>query len=233
MGLNWFVQKGEQVEGPMTTEDVQTRLQTGQLTAQDMIWGKGLESWIHLEFWTQELPRIATAPQVEQVVQMWHYASNGKSHGPYSKSQLIDELKNLDNTGEVMVWTKGMKEWAPLFEFHDLLTAMGVNKRLFPRADLTGRAVIKTLESTLIGQLLSVSEGGCGVNIESGVVPGQALTLEIHSPAFREPLHARAECRYVSEGIAGLRFTQLSTETKGAIIQYVKQSQTRFVLKAA
>lgn len=233
MGLTWFVQKEEMVDGPMTTEDVQTRLQTGQLSINNMIWGKGLDAWIRLDAWAQELPRLATASHIEVIPEMWHYAHNGKSFGPYTKGQLIDELKMLDSLGEVVIWTKGMKEWAPLFEFHELLSAIGVNKRQFPRADVTGRAVIKTGESTLLGQLVSISEGGCGIILENGLVPGQALAIEIHSPGFRDTLHAKAECRYVSGGVAGLRFTHVSMETKGAIIQYVKKCQTRFVLKAA
>ena len=41
------------------------------------------------------------------------------------------------------------------------------------------------------------------------------------------------ECRYISEGFAGIKFTNISMENKGAIIQFVKQGQSRFVLKAA
>ncbi len=233
MVLNWFVQKNENVEGPISTDDVQTRLQTGQLSDKHMIWGRGLETWITLSHWQQELPHLATGGQVEVVQEMWHYASGGKSLGPFPKSLLVEELKNVENVGDVMIWTKGMKEWAPLFEFHDLLSAVGINKRQYPRADLTGRALIKTSGMTLIGKLLTLSEGGCGIAIEQGLVPGQAFTLEMQSPGFRDTLHAKAECRYVSEGIAGIRFTQISKETKSAIIQFVKQSQTRFVLKAA
>jgi hypothetical protein len=233
MSLKWFVQKDDSVDGPLTTEDVQSRLADGHFTSMHMIWGKGLQAWIRLESWQQELPQLASGAPAEITPELWHYAHNGKSHGPYPKNQLVEELKNAENLGEVMIWTKGMKEWAALFEFHDLLSAIGVNKRQFPRADVSGRAVIKTAESTLIGQLVTVSEGGCGIVVDQGLVPGQAFTLELQSPSFRDTIHAKAECRYVSEGLAGVRFTHLSSEAKGAIIQLVKQSQTRFVLKAA
>ncbi len=233
MGLNWFVQKEDLVDGPITTEEVQTRLRGGQLSLQNMIWGRGLENWIRLENWQQELPRLATASHAEIQPELWHFAHGGKSHGPFLKGILVNELKILDSLAEVMIWTKGMKEWAPLFEFHDLLSSIGVNKRQFPRADLTGRAVIKTAGSTLIGQLVTISEGGCGVVVNQGLVPGQAFSLELQSPGFRETLHAKAECRYISEGFAGVKFTNISMETKGVIIQFIKQSQTRFVLKAA
>jgi hypothetical protein len=233
MATKWFVQKDDKVDGPMSAEDVQSRVQSGQLSAQALIWGRGMASWQKIQWWLGELPNLATSQMNEPTPEMWHYAHAGKSHGPFNKAALIDELKHLSNLSEVMVWTKGMKEWAALFEFHDLLTAIGVNKRQFPRADLSGKATIKTTENTLIANLLSISEGGCGVELGEGLVPGQQFTLEIQSPSFRDTLHAKAECRYVSEGVVGIKFTHVNSETKGAIIQFVRQGQPRFVLKAA
>lgn len=217
----------------MSAEDVQSRLQSGNFTAQHLIWGKGLDGWHKLQWWLQELPNLANSAAASQAPELWHYALGGKSHGPYNKAQLVDELKTAPNLAEVMVWTKGMKEWAALFEFHDLLTAVGVNKRQFPRADLSGKCTVKTTDATLVANLLSISEGGLGIQLDQGLVPGQAMTLEIQSPSFRDTLHAKAECRYVSEGVCGLKFTYVSPEMKGAIIQFVRQGQTRFVLKAA
>lgn len=231
MGKLWFVQKGEVVDGPITTEDVQSRLKSGQLTPQHMIWSKGMKGWIRVESWSAHSP-ISEDQTKEIAIETWHYAHAGKSYGPFHKPQLVTELKNVSDLYEVMLWTKGMKEWASIFEFHDLLNAVGVNKRQFPRADVNGRAVIKTEDKTFIGKLITISEGGCGVLAE-GLSPGQTINLEMQSSAFREPLHAKAECRYISDGFAGLKFVQISSETKSSIIQFVKQSQTRFVLKAA
>ena len=233
MASKWFVQKDDLIEGPISSEDVQSRLQAGVLTVQHLIWGKGMNGWQKIAWWQTELPNLAQLNGSEPAPEMWHYALNGKSYGPFNKAALVEELKNAANVGETMVWTKGMKEWAPIFEFHDLLTAIGVNKRQFPRADLSGRATIKTGDATLVANLLSISEGGCGLALEQGLVPGQAFTIELQSPSFRDTLHAKAECRYMSGGVCGVKFTHVNVETKGAIIQFVRQGQTRFVLKAA
>ncbi len=234
MATKWFVQKDEGVHGPLSEDEVKSRLASGQLTSMHMIWCRGLESWMRLESWQQQLPHLATITHAEPEPETWHYASGGKSFGPFEKVQLVHELKNLESPADVMVWKKGMKEWAPLFEFHDLLTDIGVNKRQFPRADIQGRAVLKTNEQTLIAQLVTISEGGCGLVIDPGLlVPGQPFQLEMQSPAWPSPIHAKAECRYISESFAGVKFTHLSSEAKGSIISFVKQSQTRFVLKAA
>jgi hypothetical protein len=41
------------------------------------------------------------------------------------------------------------------------------------------------------------------------------------------------EVRYVGENVLGLKFLNITVETKGAIIQYIKQSQMRVGAKAA
>lgn len=233
MGLKWFVQKDDVVDGPMSTEDVQTRLQTGQISPNAMIWGRGMPSWQKVEWWMRELPKLATAQHIELSPDSFHFAYQGKSYGPFVKDILLQELRVVDNLTDVMIWTKGMKEWAPLFEFHELISAMGVNKRQFPRAELEGRAVIKTVDSTLIGRLVAIGEGGCGIMVEGNLVAGQPVSLEMQSTSFRDVLNAKAEVRFVSGGTVGMKFTQLSSENKAAIISFVRQNQTRFVIKSA
>lgn len=232
MGAKWFVQQNDFVDGPLTSEDVQARLRAGQLLPTHLIWGRGLDQWFTVKAWTAD-PSLTVQSAQESTPATWHYADAGQSHGPLLREELIQNLKNVDTLGSVMLWTKGMKEWAPLFEFHDILTEIGVNKRQFPRADLTGKAVLKGDGATLVAPLVCISEGGFGVQLDSGVVSGQVLTVELHSPAFREVLHAKAEMRYGGHGVIGMKFTQVSPEAKGAIIQFVRQTQVRFTLKAA
>lgn len=233
MAIKWFVSKNEMVEGPMTADDVQSRVRSGAIDSSYMIWGAGMEQWKGLDWWNNELPRLSTNVHAEPVVESWHFAVGGKSFGPFKRDNLIQELKHQPVLNDVMLWTKGMKEWAPLFEFHDILTAVGVNKRQFPRSDMNGKVVIKNGNETIVAPLLSISEGGVGLHLDSGVEAGQQVTVEIQSTAFRDTLNSKAEVRYVAGGITGLRFLNPSSETKAAIIQHVRQSQPRFVLKAA
>lgn len=237
MSGKWFVQSNDKVEGPMTLNDLQSRIQTGSVAGHDLVWSTGMDqwrsaTWLNSESSQQELTQ--TAIQMAPAVELWHFALNGSSHGPYKRNELLDELKKVNSLGDVLLWTKGMKEWAPLFEFHDILSAIGVNKRQFPRADINGQVTVKTGEGrTLVAQALTISEGGMGIALEEGVVSGQSVSVEINSPAFRGPVHAKADVRYVAHGVTGLRFSNVSQEHKGAIISFVRQSQTRFVLKAS
>lgn len=176
-----------------------------------------------------ESTKIVEGPANE----MWHFAIGGKSFGPFKRVQLVEELKNVDAVGEVMLWTKGMKEWAHLFEFHEILSAIGVNKRQFPRADLPGQALIKVGSRTLTAPTLTISEGGMGVKMDSGLEPGQPVMVEIQSPAFKGSIVVKADVRYIFDGVLGLKFTQIHPDAKAAVAQLVRKTTAQFVLKAA
>jgi len=236
MAPKWFIQKDDVVDGPWSTDEVQSLIDAGKISAQSLIWGKGQAAWQRVQSWRKDSSSRGESEEGTTVVfvqETWHFALGGKSFGPFSRDALIQQLKQQDNLAEVMVWTKGMKEWAALFEFHDLLSAVGVNKRQFPRADLHGHATIKTTEGTLSAGILSISETGCGLQLDGGLASGQAFSIEIESPSFRDVLHAKGECRYMANGVCGIKFTSMSDETRTQIIQFVRQNQTRFVLKAA
>lgn len=232
----WFIQINDRIEGPLTNAELESRIKSGSVEAHDLVWGSGMDQWRSITWWNREgeMMQQQTQTSIQAApVEAWHFALNGSSHGPYKRDELLNELKKVNSLGDVLLWTKGMKEWAPLFEFHDILSAIGINKRQFPRADINGQVTIKTGERTLVAQAVTISEGGMGVVLDEGVVSGQQVSIEIQSPAFRGPVHAKAEVRYMANGVCGLRFSNVSQEHKGAIISFVRQSQTRFVLKAS
>jgi hypothetical protein len=212
---------------------LQSRVSNGQFSAQSLVWGPGIEQWINLQNWKQDLTNLGPSAEPESPVEAWHFAVAGQSKGPLSRENLIGQLKGLNGVGEVMIWTKGMKEWAPLYEFHDLLSEVGINKRQFPRAELDGKAILRGESTTVIAPLLSISEGGFGVTLGNGVSSGEVMTVELQSPSFREPLHCKAEVRYIGQGVMGFKFTTINMEAKGVIIQFIRQTQMRFPIRAA
>lgn len=179
------------------------------------------------------LSRLQDLTYTEILPDTWHYATAGRSFGPFPRAQLLEELKRLENLGEVMLWTKGMKEWVHLFEFHDILSALGVNKREFPRVGIEGKVVIKGADRPITAPTLTLSEGGLGVALDGGVEAGQVVDLEVQSAVFREPLRVRAQVRFVAGGTAGLKFTSLTAEQRSMIVGLIRQATTRFVLRAA
>ena len=233
MSAKWFICQNERVMGPLSTDQVERQLESMTIETSDLIWGHPLKHWTTLSDWQEKLPTLGHTVELMTPAEQWHYALNGKAHGPFDRAELVRELKATDQALEAMVWTRGMKEWAPLTEFHDLLSDVGVNKRIFPRATLSGQAVLKGEGLTLMAPLLTISEGGLSVQLETGLVSGQMVTVEIQSSVFRSPIVARAEVRYGADGIVGLRFSNLPADSKMAIVQFVRQGQNRAAATAA
>lgn len=250
----WFLAKGEVVTGPFTAAQVREKLEAAGTDPSDLIWGRGMSSWLSLRLWTQQVsdPSARRPPQeestrivnentvaddvttIERPPEIWHYALDGKNHGPFSRQSLVSALRRAGKLDQIMIWTKGMKEWASLFEFHDLLAELGVNKRRSPRCEIKGAAVIRGTGLNINAQLHTISEGGLSVYSESGLEPGQSVRVEIQSAAFRGNFQAQADVRYVMDGVVGLKFTEVNAQNKEELIQFLQsQGQTKFVLKAS
>lgn len=219
----WFIQTEELVKGPFTAEDVQERLAKGEFRSSDLIWGPAQEEWRQVQWWTSNYANILAGVGQISPLQEWHYSINGQTHGPLGRAELMQALKPLKSLGDVLLWTSGMVAWAPVFEFQELLSEMGVSRRQFPRADIIGRAHLKTPNGEIQAELISVGEGGFGVALTSGVLPGQIFPAELHSVALREVVHAKVECRFINNGMTGFRFKEINAEHKNTIIHYVKQ----------
>lgn len=227
----WFVQIDEQVQGPFTAEDVQSRLSAGQLRQDFLIWGPVQDEWRQIQWWLSNYNNLLATIHPIAPVEEWHFSLDGASEGPMSRLELVHALKGLKSLSDVLIWKNGMVSWVSIYEFHDILTEVGVSKREFPRADLVGKGTVKVDSRVLSGELTTISEGGFGLVLAEGVMPGQLVVAEIHSPVLREVIHAKAECRYAAQGVMGFRFQQLSMEYKGAIVQYVRHAQSQIGMK--
>lgn len=230
----WFVLRDEEVSGPFSTDEVKGLATRGEIQDRDLIWGRRQSDWKPLAWWMVELPNLLNQNDEVRDTRLWHYAVNGSSFGPFSRTDLVQKLKDVQLGPELLVWTKGMKAWAPLFEFSDLLDEVGVNKRQFPRADIDGLVNFKLGQQNISGHLVTISEGGFGATQMEGLSIGQIISVELVSDAFYESVHAKAEVRYVTEtGYVGFRFQSIPMEAKGKIVQYVRSSGRTFVRHAA
>ena len=156
--------------------------------------------------------------------EVWHFAHNGQSHGPYNRPNLLIELRRLDSPEGVVLWTKGMREWAGLFEFHEIANELGVSQRRFARAAITGRAVLEVDGLTQVAPLASISEGGLGLTLNSEFFAGQPVTVEIQSDALGAAFKLDAEVRYCARGHVGLKFAAPSSNVRSRIAGYVKHA---------
>ncbi len=219
----WFVTSNDIVEGPFSTEELKSRVQSGTFGESHLIWGRSMQDWRKPSRWLSDLSGLLEKMNADQDYRHWHYSHEGQSLGPMNREKLLEALKNIKRSSDVLIWTKGMKAWAPLYEFHDLMDEVGVNKRQFPRANIVGKITARWEEKACTGQLDTISEGGCGGIGFVDLVPGMTVTLDLESANLFEALKMKAEVRYVNDnGYAGFRFQKLSMETRSAIIQHIK-----------
>jgi hypothetical protein len=223
----WFVIQNERVTGPFTSDEMKAQVADGHISAESLIWGRPLKSWTPAKTWIKELSQAVQNAEKKVSYQMWHYAVEGVSKGPISRTDLVNEIKNLHSKGEILVWTKGMKAWADLFEFYDLIDEIGINRREHPRAHIQGSVVLKLNDQTIIGQLQTLSPGGFGATqINNQLSIGTVVTAEIRSEALGQSVTGKAAVQYLTDnGFVGFKFTAVNMETKARIHEYIRTTK--------
>jgi hypothetical protein len=223
----WFVIQSERVSGPFSRDEMKAQVADGHVSVESLIWGRPFKSWIPANTWLKELSQLSQTVEKKVSYQMWHYAVDGVSKGPISRTDLVNEIKKLQSKGEILVWTKGMKAWADLFEFHDLIDEIGINRREHPRAHIQGSIVLKLNDQTMIGQLQTLSPGGFGATqINSHLSIGTVVTAEIRSDSLGQPMTAKAAVQYLTDtGFVGFKFTAVNMETKARIHEYIRTTK--------
>ena len=237
---HWFVESGNQIQGPFSTDMVKSRLLSGTFQPTDKVWGRPLEDWRPLSWWVNSLSELQQQQHKNANPEIWHYTYDGSSFGPLAWPDLIQNLKSMratsiDQMTQIMIWTKGMQGWVPVLEFHEIMDALEVNKRESPRAPINGKAVIKHMGNVVIAPLRNISEGGFGCDPTPGLIPGEEVIVEIQSDVFNGTVHAKAEVRYSTDTLAGFKFKQINVESRGQVVQYVRKAAgaERFFIKSA
>lgn len=222
--VKWFLLENDEVRGPFSEEQIQAQLDAQIISDECLVWTKGMRHWKNVSNWSTELKGQALTPAQVQQTRLWHFAVDNEPRGPLPYAAMIQELSQLgDQAGQALLWTKGMKSWAPIFDFHEVMDELNINRRQNPRAPIQGQVIIPLGQKQIIGSLKSISQGGFGADRLEGLLPGQSVMVEIRSPAFFEPLHVKAEVRYVrTSGYVGFCFTGMAREATATVIQYVK-----------
>lgn len=221
---HWFLLQNEVVTGPFGAEDIRSQIISAKLPADVLVWGRPMTSWKPLAAWEKELPQLTATLENAVTQQLWHYAIEGDSKGPMTRAELINDLKNNRSRGEVLVWTKGMKAWSDLYEFHDLLDEIGINRRDHPRAAIEGTITLKFDDTVITGALKSISPGGFSATIDNGKLSiGQLVQSELKSNSLSIGVTAKSTVQYISDtGLYGFKFQAVNMEVKAHILEYIK-----------
>jgi hypothetical protein len=219
----WFVLADGVIHGPYTQSDVETRAQS---FTNPMIWGRGQPDWLTLEKWHKFSREFEDHQrrQKNQNDRLWKIKASGLELKPMSQEQMIEFLRTKTDLSEILIWTEGYSEWKEIFQIHKIMDELGVSRRAHPRVPIMGSVQMEGAQGTFSAKALSISEGGLGITDTGTVKIGEKFKLTLKSPNLFTQIHATGEVVFVgADNYAGLKFIGLHSESKSAIIEYVKK----------
>ncbi|MCB9026182.1 MAG: DUF4339 domain-containing protein [Bdellovibrionaceae bacterium] len=219
----WFIFENNEVQGPFDTNSVEKKIESGSLGNDCLIWGQPQNDWKSPTWWRNHLHELLTQHPTSQKEKQWHFVVDEVSSGPLSREDFLKQIQEIENKKDILIWTTGMEDWLPLFEFEDLLNEIGISKRKHSRTNIQGQAIVEFNGQSYIGQLKTVSAGGCGISGINNLSIGSEVNLILKSNAFHQELRAKAEVRFISEtGFIGFMFQAINSEDKATIINYIR-----------
>lgn len=227
MAHAWFLYSNDVVSGPFSTEEVQSKISTGQLAANSHIWWKGQREWIPLSAWTASVDRIIQTAADRSQKPVWYVDSGKSPTGPLTERELIEHLKTCGSLARVRLWAVGMEKWTSLFELAEVMELLGLSRRENERAPLMGTVAVSRSNDDPQGFVLraaSISVAGMGVQGRHDLRAGDSISVVVKSGEIPSTLHLRGEIAYVtSNGYAGIRFDKVLPEAHSLIVDYVKK----------
>ncbi len=223
--VKWFVFAKDIVKGPYETQEIKSQHRSGEIKGTSLVWGRLVPDWMNASEWVDQVDGLISKMDIySDDDRAWHYSYESETYGPYKRVELIEELVNVKIHDRVHLWTTGMEDWSPLFEFHDILDDIGINQRAHKRAHIEGTVLVtKSTGEVTAGKLSTISQEGLGFYGMINLFPGEAVTIEIISTHFKTHLRLSATIKYVSEKyFIGVRFESPSSEVQSQIIDYVR-----------
>ena len=224
----WFILENEIVAGPFTPYDIEKKIESKN-KSDLFFWGKGHTDWMSFDRWQSRIKELETQSYQykQQVERMWKIKSDPASEEIIANhNQMIQYLKTLKDLSKVRIWTEGYSDWKEVFQIHKIMDELGVSRRAHPRVPIMGSVQIEsgTDKEPLQARILTISEGGIGASGCVGFNIGEKVKLIIKSPNLYAPVHATAEVVFLgSAEYAGFKFSGLATESKSAIVEYVRK----------
>lgn len=220
----WFILNEGRVSGPFQKAEVE--FQMAQVKSA-LVWGRGLQEWLNFDKWgraARDLEAQSSAQKASSE-RLWKLRVAGQEMKPMTHEQMINFLKTKTDYSQIQIWTDGYSEWKEIYQIHKIMDELGVSRRSHPRVPIMGSVTCEGgSHGNYESRLLTISEGGLGMTDGQPARIGEKFKVIIKSPNLYTPIHATGEVVYVSsDAYVGLKFLSIHSESKSAIIEYVKK----------
>lgn len=218
----WFLLNAGQVTGPMTPEEIESHLLGA---TQPLVWGRGLADWMTPEAWRKAMKNLGAA--ITEVVRAeephWRYRTDGREFGPFNSAEFIDALKKVTDYSSVEITGEGFNGWREIYAVQKIVDELGITRRAHQRVPIMGTLQVES-PSAFMAKVVSISEGGLGINDAPPLPIGEKIKGTMRSPHLFSEIPCTCEVVYAgSDGFTGLRFLHLPIEAQSAVIEYVNK----------
>jgi hypothetical protein len=225
MSKIWFVLNEGQVTGPYEPSEVESTVSSYK---DPQVWGRGHGEWMSVPRWRQHLKDSpGAAPVTEDQSRSWVIRIDGRSRETMKYTELIAQLKTLTDFTPVDISSDGGQTWKEVYAVQQVVDDLGISRRSHPRVPIVGTLEFDHDTETMKCRVISISEGGLGVNDAESLKIGEKFFATLTSPNLYVTVSTTCEVVYVgNDGYAGLRFVGLPEEFKSSIVEYVNKFAT-------
>lgn len=218
----WFILSEGQVTGPYNNTEIETHLNSSK---DPQVWGRGQAEWMSVPRWRQVLKNYLSSESKEAKTESsWKVRVEGKEQGPLKYTDLISYLKTLTDFSTVDICPGSNSLWKEIYAYPQIAADLGISRRSHPRVPIVGKLVCDRPKGEFNCRVISISEGGLGVNDAGDLKIGERFKATLTTSNLFVTITCTCEVVYVgNDGYAGLRFVNLATEFKSSIIEYVNK----------
>lgn len=222
----WFILSEGETTGPFEPDEVEKQLSSAK---EPQIWGRGHSEWMQPGKWRQVLreaghavPKVIGTPEKPQG--LWRVRIHGEEKTPLRYTELVPYLKKFNDLSSVDVFPEAGDSWKEVYAIPRLVEELGISRRNHPRVPIMGTLTYEVPQGEATCRVISISEGGLGINDAQGMQIGQQFQGSLTSPNLYVTVMTQFEVVYVGgDGYAGLRFVDLPDEYKSSVIEYINK----------
>lgn len=108
----YYIAINNNAEGPMSIEDVISKLASDSITKQTLVWSPNLSGWTPISDVNDLVKKTSTAQYYAWV--------NSKQTDPLTLLQLIKNINSKEFTPDTKVWREGLDKWTPIQSVDEL-----------------------------------------------------------------------------------------------------------------
>ena len=249
----WFLQLKGTVQGPFNNETLLKALQNigEEGLNQALVWKRGHSEWIRAHKWQSSEspePQQKRRPPSPEADADEHTAVDSEmfektftqafTEGAFyrvqikfvdqplmTKSELLALISKQEDVSDISIQDPKTKDWKEVYAFPDIVEKLGISRRKQQRVPILAQFNGKSNKSKNVSyRVITVSEGGMGFTENYDLKIGDEVEGQITSPHFFQPINVKADVIYAGlDGYIGLKFSQITDETKAAVIEYIKK----------